>query len=122
MELHINPKNTIAFLKEEVSRYYPHLKLEFFRKDHEIGEGTPESAMVDDNTTIAELQEKPQMGAMSIDGSMKVAELEELFDKNFGLHVQVYRQSGKLWLQSTLTDEWTLAESESHAAEMTDND
>jgi hypothetical protein len=41
---------------------------------------------------------------------MTVAELERLFVENFGLNAQVFRRSGTLWLQTSATDNWTLAE------------
>jgi tyrosyl-tRNA synthetase len=54
---------------------------------------------------------------IKIDELMKVAELEGVFAKNFGLSVQVFRKSGNLWLQTTTTDNWTLAEQNQIAAE-----
>ena len=36
------------------------------------------------------------------------AELEEIFETNFGLHVQIFRKSGKIWLETSTTDGWTL--------------
>jgi hypothetical protein len=39
---------------------------------------------------------------------MSSADLEEIFNDNFGLTVQLYRKSGKEWLAVTATDKWTL--------------
>jgi hypothetical protein len=39
---------------------------------------------------------------------MSVAELEQQFSDVYGLSVQIFRQSGKAWLETTVTDKWTL--------------
>lgn len=43
---------------------------------------------------------------------MKVMEVEKLFEEQFGLHVQVFRRSGKIWLETSKSDHLTLAEQE----------
>ncbi|HEY6978517.1 MAG TPA: hypothetical protein VH396_19600, partial [Chitinophagaceae bacterium] len=37
-----------------------------------------------------------------------VAQLEEDFKELFGLHAQLYRKLGNLWIETSLTDDWTL--------------
>jgi hypothetical protein len=34
--------------------------------------------------------------------------LEKVFQDNLGLYVQVFRKSGKVWLETTATDNWSL--------------
>jgi len=41
---------------------------------------------------------------------MTVKELEKIFEDRLGLSVLVYRKSGNLWLEPTMTDNWTLAQ------------
>ncbi len=41
---------------------------------------------------------------------MRVNELEQSFADTFGLGVRVFRKSGKSWLETTVTDGWTLEE------------
>lgn len=48
---------------------------------------------------------------------MKVSELESVFTETFGLSVQVFRKLGNVWLQTTTTDNWTLAEQNQKASE-----
>ena len=57
-------------------------------------------------------------GTININGLMKVAELESAFFVTFGLAVQVFRKSGKVWLQTTATDDWTLEEQNLKATEI----
>jgi hypothetical protein len=39
---------------------------------------------------------------------MTVADLEFRLEKEYGLHIQVFRKSGNIWLETTATDNWTL--------------
>ncbi|MBK6949217.1 MAG: hypothetical protein IPH16_15200 [Haliscomenobacter sp.] len=41
---------------------------------------------------------------------MTVREFEQAFYDTYGLNVQVFRRSGNIWIQTTATDSWTLAE------------
>ena len=41
---------------------------------------------------------------------MRTWELEERFEKDFGLHVQVFRKSGNIWLETSVSDDLTLAQ------------
>ena len=39
-----------------------------------------------------------------------VASLEKKFNDIYGLGTQILRKSGKIWLETTITDAWTLEE------------
>lgn len=118
MELQITPELRIADVQQQFSLKYPHLKLEFYMKPHEEGEGSEARYKVDESLTIRELTGNKATGEVHVHGNMKTSTLEDEFEKNMGLYVQVFRKSGKIWLQTTKTDSWTLAEQERTAAEM----
>lgn len=67
---------------------------------------------------IGDVRKNNLSGTININGVMKVAELESAFSKTFGLAVQVFRKSVNVWLQTTATDEWTLAAQNQKAMEM----
>ena len=46
---------------------------------------------------------------------MPVWQLERLFEEDCGLHVQVFRRSGKIWLETSRTDDLTLEQQEAKA-------
>jgi hypothetical protein len=41
---------------------------------------------------------------------MKVTDLEKEFNSLYKLQTQVFRKSGNIWLEATITDGWTLEE------------
>ncbi|MEI9910895.1 MAG: hypothetical protein WDO71_15215 [Bacteroidota bacterium] len=51
---------------------------------------------------------------------MTVGQLEDIFQKQFGLQVQVSRRSGTLWLETTMTDNWTLKQQNDHGRELSE--
>ena len=50
--------------------------------------------------------------------SMTVGQLEKAFRERFGLNMQVSRKSGPVWLETTVTDKWTLRQQNEHGREL----
>ncbi len=117
MEIHINKTKTINSIQEEFQKHFPYLKIEFYTHAHSQGEGSSKKSTLNSNLTIGAVLKHELSEIIKIDELMKVAELEGVFAKNFGLSIQVFRKSGNLWLQTTTTDNWTLAEQNQIAAE-----
>jgi hypothetical protein len=110
MEIIIDNKIKISEIQNEFQKQFPFLKIEFYKEAHTAGEGSLLKNTLDTALTIGEIQKKNLSESIKITGLMKVSELESLFTKIFGLSVQVFRKSGNVWLQTTATDNWTLAE------------
>jgi len=104
----INKNKTINQIKSEFANMFPNLKLEFFVKEHQVKEGSPLDQRIFDNLHLGSLSKIEEQKDFDITPDLKVSSLEQAFEKQFGLHVQVYRKSENLWLQTTSTDEWTL--------------
>jgi hypothetical protein len=103
-------------IKAEFSTKFPHLKIEFFDKSHQEGQASPAYAIYDESLTLNQIRKEGKIGAISIHGNLKTSSLEKLFAEEYGIHVQVLRKSGNVWLQTTATDDWTLAEQEAEAS------
>ena len=105
----ITNHKTIAEIQTEFNKRFPYLKIEFYKKPHEQGEGSPAKEVLDSQQTIGNVRTNAHTGDLRINGQMKVSTLEQRFEEQYGLHVQVMRRSGDVWIQTTSTDEWTLA-------------
>lgn len=92
------------------SQLFPYLKLSFYSASHHVGEGTPKKSELNANQTIAAVRRIHSEGELFISPDMTVAELEAQFSTQYGLNAQVFRKSGNLWIQTTATDAWTLAD------------
>lgn len=109
MDIVITANKTLGEISAEFNRQFPYLKLDFFHHIHEPGKGNPATDRMDSNLTIAEAGKFDHDETFSINGHLKVRSLEAHFQEAYGIGVQVLRRSGSLWLQSTVTDNWTLA-------------
>jgi hypothetical protein len=115
--LKIDDSKKIKDIKKAFNQYFPHLKIEFFSEEHEEGEGNPRKAMYDDELFLKDIRTTHSSGELSIDGHQKTATFEKNFHDHFGVNVQVFRKSGRIWLQTMATDDWTLAQQEKEGAE-----
>ena len=106
----ITDSKKLIEVKREFSKKFPYLKLEFYAKHHEEGEGSEAKLLIDDEHTIGFARATHQEGDLSIDEHLKVGIFERMFFEKYGLNAQVFRKSGSIWLQTIKTDEWTLAE------------
>ncbi len=121
MEIIINKNEKLKDIQQQFQEHYPFLKIEFYKKGHEEGEGSKPKLQLDSNLTIGEVQTTNKEGLLHIRAITKVSELENDLVEQFGLSAQVFRKSGSLWLQTTKTDDWTLAEQNETASEMDKN-
>jgi len=118
INLQIAPNRLISDIQKEFNSVFPFLKLEFFYNKNlshsklSIREITPRISQQADS------QKSNSDGFIKINGEMRVNELEDIFQKNFGLSVQVFRKSGNLWLETTMTDNWTLQHQNNHGREI----
>jgi len=56
---------------------------------------------------------------IGISDSMKVGELEKKLQEQFGGMVQLFRKSGNLWMETRMTQNWTLGEQNDHGEDIT---
>src|SRR4030095_2379912 len=110
MDIQITPETRISELKASFSKRFPHLKIEFFS-------GSSRKIVGDEQLEVQHLSGRKPQGAWHITGLTTVAEMEKLFITRYGLHAEVFRQSGQVWLQTSATDDWTLDEQNHEARE-----
>jgi len=110
--LQISDSKQLKTIKSEFNSHFPHLKIEFFSEEHHQGEGSLRKAMYDDSLLLKDIRKNHTDGELSIDGHQKTVTFEASFLKHFGVNVQVFRKSGRIWLQTIMTDDWTLSAQE----------
>ena len=111
MKLSFDKNKKIKEVQEEFNALFPYLKLEFFSKRHRSGEASAKKYMKEINgKKLGDFKLKANDVPIEIHPEMTVANLEESFRKLYGLNVQVFRKSGKVWLETTFTDGWSLEE------------
>lgn len=118
MKIIINDKRKIDSVQKDFSAVFPYLKLEFFSKTHNPGEATSKKLINSNLKTLGECRTRHNQAEIVITPDMTVSDLEQRFGNIYGLGVQVFRQSGRVWLETTVTDSWTLKEQNSQGEEL----
>jgi hypothetical protein len=118
MHLQITPNRLISDIQKEFNKAFPFLKLEFFNKHSLSHSDYSVSQLVPHNRKLGDTQLPITDGDIEIAEEMRVNELEKIFKDKFGLAVQIFRKSGNLWLETTMTDNWTLQQQNNHGKEI----
>jgi hypothetical protein len=109
MEIKINDGKKIFSVQEEFNIMFPYLRLDFFARPEGTA-GTTKKLMIHGRKTLGECRTVHNSGMITLTPSMTVADLEKSFRTVYGLGVVVQRKSGKVWLEVTVSDSWTLEE------------
>jgi hypothetical protein len=116
IKLDISTGRTVYDLQKDFTDRYTFLKLEFYKPAEagasiRIRERIPHSAFL----RSAGLKKN---GYVEISDDMTVGDLEKKFLDQFGLSVQVSRNSGGIWLETTMTDKWSLQKQNDYGREI----
>lgn len=104
----ITKEMSIQDLKDAFNKLFPYLKLEAYEKEHDIYQGSPADEQYPAETKLVEIIDIEYPTEIVVSPVMTVALLEEIFEEMYELHVQVFRKSGKQWIQTINTDSKTL--------------
>ena len=120
MKLHISNKRSIAEVKADFNKDFPYLKLEFMRSNGHRETTNYNKDRVSGESNIGMIRTKQFEGEMEYTENSSVADFENRFYDLFGLNVQIFRRSGNVWLETTMTDNWTLKMQNEHGREITE--
>jgi hypothetical protein len=118
MNITINNNTTISLIKKEFNEWFPYLKLEFFRRKHVAYQANSKNDLLNAEQTLIQFQKKHHNGEIVITENMTVAELEKQFQEIFGVSTQVFRKSGRSWIETSVTDDWTLKQQNDEGLEL----
>jgi hypothetical protein len=118
MKLHIDDSKTIKEIQAQFIDVFKYIKVEFFKKSHEAGEGSSKKDLIEPTKTLGEIRTIHNEGDLIITKDMIVSDIESAFENTFGIHAQIFRKQNNVWLLTSNTDSWTLAEQIEKAVEM----
>ena len=108
MELQITDKITISELQKQFSWEFPYLKIEFFDTPHSATNRLSKSHLYPASRILGGCRKIHKDGIISFTPNDTVEKLEQIFWEEFGLSVQIFRKSGNLWIETSLSNSWTL--------------
>ena len=103
-------------MQDNFNEFYPFLKLDFYKKPNGRHESVVRQKLI--KTILLSNAGNGKEGALEITDSLIVGQLEKLFYDKFAMVVQVSRKSGTVWLETTMTDSWTLRQQNEHGREL----
>ena len=118
MHLRIAPNRLISDLQKDFNNAFPFLKIEFFQNRNPQLPAFTIRQILPNNKRIVDGQTAVTDGDIEVNSQMKVKELEKIFKDQFSLVAHVFRRSGNLWLETTMTDDWTLGQQNEHGREI----
>jgi hypothetical protein len=118
MLLNITQNKVISDVQKDFNRAYPFLKIDFYKLS-DPQRGTAARTHINNTLSIKNAGLISQ-GDLEISDALTVGQLEKTFRDQFGLYVQVSRKSGSLWLETTISDSWTLKQQNDHGKELSE--
>jgi len=120
MYLEINGERLISDIKQDFGAVYPFLKIEFFRNGTIRRDRYPVNKLIPATQPVKTAWHyKQEKGQLTLSDGMTVTDFENALMDQFGLSGQVFRRSGNIWLETTITDYWTLKQQNEHGREIT---
>lgn len=108
MILKIDGQNPLRNAQQQFNSFYPYLKIEFFRRiPADLAANSSELVSAQGSPGWARIGEE---GFIKIDVNRKktVSEVESEVEQTLGLMARIYRKSGNVWVETTLTNDWPL--------------
>ncbi|MBE7172266.1 MAG: hypothetical protein INR73_16890 [Williamsia sp.] len=115
--LYITSDKPVQDIQQEFSQAFPFLKLEFYTKETVAKKRRP----IDQFIPVG----REQYSSGKAEGSMilltpclTIKELRKKCEELFGISVKVYRRFSNLWLEISITEDFTLQQQNDHASEI----
>ena len=103
----ITKNSLVKDIQDQFSAYFPFLRIEFLKKSLD------EKVILKKEYAIANdffkrISSENNEGELHLDLKQTVAGLERDFKEYFGVSINIFRRSGNVWIETILTDDWTL--------------
>ncbi len=108
MLLHITPGTRIKNIQNEFNSLYPYLRIDFLKDYSANRKPAQRNQKLNPEEYISPADKTLQEFEINIDGNRTVAQVKEDFKVLFLLALEVFRKSGNVWIETSLTDDWTL--------------
>ena len=118
MILELKKDRTVCDVRADFTSEFPYLTLDFYKYvTGRLGSSIRQKLVKSTGLAKSGLHRE---GSLEVNESMTVRELEKAFVEQFGLFVQVSRKSGPVWLETTISDSWTLQQQNEHGRELSE--
>lgn len=112
---------TVADLRADFNKVFPYLNIEFYSTPHKLQELLPKDKLIRHDAALKQCRKTNTESEITLNPEWTVAQFEQTMWEQFDLSVQVFRKSGALWIETSLTDKWTLRQQNFEGEQMSAN-
>lgn len=107
MEIKISADTKFNEVQDKFATEFPYLKVEFYKEKYSENEVSTKDR-ISSEKLISEQVKSFKPNTIDITSTETVAEVEKEFYEKFGITMQVSRKSGRIWIETSKTDDRTL--------------
>ena len=116
MLLYIHNDTTIVDVQHLFTGLFPFLKIEFYKIEGTPGRLLEKTACISKKSLYDNLNSTPVDIIIDIRPKRSVLQVEKDFRKYFNISIKVFRKCRDLWIETSLTDDWSLERQNKEAA------
>lgn len=121
MKIHFSNNRLVSDIQGEFNTAFPYLKIEFLKQTGLRIKANYSKNIVVPETKLSAIKEIQADADIEFDENITVSDFENKIYELFGINIQVFRRSGNIWLETTMTDNWTLKMQNEHGREITES-
>jgi hypothetical protein len=110
MKITIKDERKLYAIQDEFCALFPNLRLEFYKKPAQVkGKHSPK-VIGSYAQTIGECRNIHKKGFLTVTPDMTASDVESSFDDVFGMYVKVLIRDGKVWVEPSMKNKFSLRE------------
>ncbi|MEO8710726.1 MAG: hypothetical protein ABI405_01320 [Parafilimonas sp.] len=117
MKLFIDKDSKVEDVKKIFTNRFPFLKIELYKKPFADGNTAIKKDPLASGASLKKFIHEADKTSIDINADITVAELEDQF-AGIGLIAEVFRKSGNVWVETSLTNNWSLLQQNTEGEEI----
>jgi hypothetical protein len=113
----IKKESLVKDIQNQFTGYFPFLKIEFLKGTFD-GQAILKKEYATPGDFFKRIPSLKSEGEINLDLKQTVSELEKYFKKYYGVSVHIFRKAGNVWIETTLTSDWTLERQNKEAEQL----
>jgi hypothetical protein len=113
----IKKDSLVRDVQDQFTGYFPFLKIEFLKGSFE-GRAFFKKEYATPDDFFKRIPSLKSEGEITLDFKQAISELEKHFKEYYGVSIHIFRKAGNVWIETTLTNDWTLERQNKEAEQM----
>jgi len=120
MKLEITHNGKLGEVQSVFNNAFPYLRIEFLQNKQQQprGQNGSNNKFFDAGLLFGDINQNMKDYSIELQDSTTISELESIFTNKIGLPALIFRKSGNIWMETTITANWTLVQQNQHAKEI----